>query len=97
MAKRYRTIKQYAHALLQRTVRVDEDGRKVGYSYIQILAFIKRRFPTVTYRGPHTGRATRITVEELRQIAWQMWRNDPAVRLPVRPRTHKQKRKTKVK
>jgi len=32
MVKRYRTIKQYAHALLQRTVRVDEDGRKVGYS-----------------------------------------------------------------
>lgn len=97
MAARYKTIKQYVHALLLLSVSVDEDGRRVGLGYIEILKRILRRFPTVTYKGPHFGHPTQMTVEELRRLACAMQRDDPTARLPVRPRPRKAKRKKKVK
>jgi hypothetical protein len=97
MRTKFKTIKQYAHALLIRAVATDQDGRRVGLCYLEILQRIRKRFPVVTYKGPHTGHPPRITVEELRQIAWAMQRDNSALRLPVRPRHRKTKRKKKVK
>ena len=81
------TIKQYAISLLLlRGVSVDSDNRSTGYSYLQILSKIRRRFPVITYKGPHKGKPIKMVVGDLRKIASRINQDDPAVRLPLRPR-----------
>ena len=75
------TIKQFAISLL--LFRAD---RNTGYSYLQILSKIKRRFPVITYKGPHKGKPIKMVVGDLRKIASRINQDDPAVRLPLRPR-----------
>ena len=95
MARKFKTIKQYAITLLLRCVEADVDGRKIGYSYLQILGKIRQSFPVVTYGGPYKGRPLRMTVKDLQKLACSINQDDPVARLPVRPRHKKSNRKKK--
>lgn len=44
--KKYKTVKQYAEALLLRVVYVDVYSHNVGLDYERILQFLKMRFPS---------------------------------------------------
>jgi hypothetical protein len=95
MPRKPKTIKQYAITLLLRCVEVDADGRNIGYSYMQILSRIRKRFPIITYGGPYKGKPIQMTVKDLQKIAVHVNQDDPAARLPVRLR-HKKHRKKRV-
>jgi hypothetical protein len=90
--RKYATIRQYAMALLLVEAGHDDDGRRVGLDYITIYELIKKKFPIVTYSGPHKGQPMRMTYKQLRWIATEM--NRDGVVLPVRPR---RRNKSKVK
>ena len=86
--KRYRNIREYAVELILRVDRIEilPDGRErlVGFDYERIRQFVLKKFPTVTYSGPHKGEPTKMTYKELHEIACVL--NREHVRLPVRPR-----------
>ena len=91
---KYRTIKQCAIAWLLRVVDHDADGRPIGYNYAIILAKVRKQFPVVEYSGPHKGKPFRMSIKELQRVAYDLRRERPDLRLPVRPRRRKQLRKT---
>lgn len=86
--RRYRNIREYAVELILRVDHVEPqpDGRErdVGLDYEQIRRFVLRKFPVVTYSGPHKGKRTKMTYKELHEIACVL--NREHIRLPVRPR-----------
>jgi|SRR6185369_8766432 len=88
----YTTVKDYAKHLMLKIVDTDDDGRFVGLSYGQILQRIRTKFPTITYNGPHKGRPIKMTVKQLREIAYTMQSVDRTLRLPVRPRSDRKKK-----
>jgi hypothetical protein len=83
------TIKDYATKLLCHTVRVDGDGRHIGYDYGEILKKLKRKFPA-SWTDPPPWR-----VNYLYEIARHL-NHDSAIKMPVRPRKRMRK-KSKVK
>jgi hypothetical protein len=91
--KQWGSVKEYANALLLRKVNEDEDGRSVGHTYRQILTRLRQRFPVIEYSGPHKGNPIRMTIKQLREIAYTMQSNDRTLRLPVRPRSDRKKKK----
>lgn len=93
--RRFKTIREYAAALLLVERMVDADGRKIGLDYVTIYEHIKKKFPVVTYSGPHKGRPMRMTYKQLRWIATEL--NREGVVLPVRPRRRLHQKKSKVK
>lgn len=92
--RRYTTIKDCASALLLQTAYIDENGRKVGFSYEKILRHVKRLHPVIRYQGPHVGGPSKMTIKGLREIAYIMQRDDLKIRLPVRPRRKRGKKRT---
>lgn len=91
--RRYPTIKACASALLLQTAYIDENGRKVGFSYEKILSHVKRLHPVISYQGPHVGGPSKMTIKGLREIAYIMQRDDLTIRLPVRPRRKRGKKR----
>jgi len=79
---RHKTIRAYAIELLLRVERIGDDGREVGSSYESIRRKLIRR--TITYGGPHKGNQCRMTIKELKKIAYALSRD--GTRLPTRPR-----------
>ncbi len=71
----------------------DEDGRFVGYTYAEILKRVRRKFRTITYAGPHKGKPIRMTVKQLREIAYALQSTKRNLRLPVRPRSDRKRTK----
>lgn len=97
MPRKFKTIKQYAIELLLHCVTTDaNEMRHIGYSYLEILSKIKKRFPIVTYGGPYKGQPIRMTVKDLQKLAVHVNQDDPAARLPVRPRHKKNHRKKRA-
>jgi hypothetical protein len=96
MPRKIETIKDCAIKLLRYCVTTDANGRRIGYSYLQILSKIKKRFPIVTYGGPHKGQPIRMTIKDLRKVAEYSLQDDPITRLPVRPRYKKSRRKKRT-
>jgi hypothetical protein len=90
---KYKTIKQCAIAWLLRTVDHDADGRPIGYNYAHILAKVRQQFPVVEYSGPHKGKPFRMSIKELQRVAYDLRRERPDLRLPVRPRRRKRPQK----
>lgn len=88
---RYRTIYDYAAALIQLVHYVDGDGREIGFDYGYIHAAILRKFPTVKFGGPHKGHPTKMPYKELQEIACDL--NRKGIRLPFRPRRKAKKNK----
>lgn len=91
LAQRYKTVKGYAVALILQSTGTDYEGRNVGLSYREILRRLHRTFPVITYNGPHKGRPIKMTVKQLREIAYTMQSEDRSLRLPVRPRSDRKK------
>ena len=56
--RKFATIRECAIALLLVEHRIDLDGRKVGLDYRRIQKLVKKKFPVVTYNGPHKGQPT---------------------------------------
>ncbi len=83
--RNFPTIASYARALIQRVARVDEDGRNIGLPYDKMLRLIRRNFPVVTYPGPHLGKPIRLTVKDLKLIAFHLRQNNSDLRLPFHP------------
>jgi hypothetical protein len=83
----YENIRQYARALLL-FVCEQKDGHSFGLDYGMILRLVLKKFPVVTYPGPHRGRPTKISLKELGKIACDL--NRDAVKLPFRHRARKQ-------
>jgi hypothetical protein len=98
MARKYKTVKEYAIKLLLHPVTLDTGlgTRHIGYSYLQILSKIRQRFPIVIYGGPHKGKPLRMTVKDLQKLACSVNQDDPTARLPVRPRHKKRRRKKRA-
>jgi hypothetical protein len=86
--RQFASIRELAVTLIELVHYTDADGRAIGYTYDDILAAIRRKFPTVTTPGPWFGKPTRITYKELQNITGDL--NREQRRLPFRPR-----RKTK--
>lgn len=97
IAERYGTIKNYASYLIVLTVDTDDEGRFVGLSYTQILKRIRRAFPKIKYNGPHKGKPTKMTIKQLREIAYSMQSNNRKLHLPVRPRSEREKKQKPAK
>jgi len=91
--RKFATIRECAIALLLVEHTVDDDGRKVGLDYDVIREFIKKKFPVITYNGPHKGKPMRMSFKKLRWIATEL--NREGARLPVRPRVKKKNSKVK--
>ena len=87
-SSRYKSIRDFTIALMLRVDRV-ENGRNIGFDYEHILKSIHRRFPLVTYKGPHMGRPSKMSYDELWEITRYL--NFEGVVLPVRPRRQKPK------
>lgn len=81
---RYATIREYAIALIRYVDHQDDDGRDVGFDYGRIRNMVVKKFPTVTYGGPHKGRPTQMPYKELLEMVRVL--NLKGIRLPVRPR-----------
>lgn len=79
----YRTIREYAMALIQLVRYRDEDGRDIGFDYEYIREEVLQKFPRVTCNGPHKGRLTKMPYKELQEFAGDL--NRQGVRLPFRP------------
>jgi hypothetical protein len=92
LAERHKTVKGYAIALILQSIGTDYEGRNVGLSYREILARIRKAFPIITYNGPHKGQPIKMTVKQLREIAYTMQSENRKLRLPVRPRSDRKKR-----
>lgn len=92
--RKYKTIKDCASALLLQTAYIDENGRKVGFSYEQILRHVKRLHPVIGYQGPHAGSPSKMTIKGLREVGYIMQQDDLKIRLPVRPRRKRGKKRT---
>lgn len=93
MARKFASVKEYAIHLMVTVADTDEDGRFVGLTYKEILKRIRRRFPTITYSGPHKGKPIRMTVKQLREIAYALQSTKRNLRLPVRPRSDRKRMK----
>lgn len=91
LAQRHKTVKGYAVALILQSTGTDYEGRNVGLSYREILARVRKVFPIITYNGPHKGQPIKMTVKQLREIAYTMQSEDRSLRLPVRPRSDRKK------
>ncbi len=83
-SKQYRTIREYAEALIMLVHSRDADGRDIGFDYDYIRSAVLRKFPTVIRNGPHKGRTTKMPFKELQEFACEL--NRRGVRLPFRPR-----------
>lgn len=95
MTEEFKNAKEYAHHLFLATVSVTEWGRPVGYTYEQILEMVHQRFPIITNPGPHQGRPIRMTVKQLREIAYSLQGSNRSLRFPIRPRSPRGPRKEK--
>jgi hypothetical protein len=84
----FETLKDCAAwALVQGVPRkVDQDGRRIGYTYEEILAFVRSCFPKISYPGPHKGRKCRMTQRHLRELFYRIRIEQPDLRFPRRPR-----------
>lgn len=91
VSQRFGTAKRYAIHLVLKEVSRDEDGRRVGLSYAEILSRVRRVFPIITYNGPHKGKPIKMTIKQLREIAYTMQSEDRNLRLPVRPRSNRRR------
>lgn len=81
------TIKDYAVELVTRIDRI-EDGVPLGLPYDRILAMIRDRFPTVTTKGAHFGKPTKMTVKDVQSLVFDLRRAGVAIpRRPNSPRT----------
>lgn len=92
MRQRYKTIREYAEALLQLVHYRDEDGRNIGYDYDAIRKIILRKFPTVrmTTNGggaAYHGKPTRMPYKEFSRMCLSMHARN--IRLPFRIRRHR--------
>jgi hypothetical protein len=94
MAKQWSSVKEYAVALMLQIVDTDDEGRFVGLSYDRILRRVRNKFPIITYNGPHKGRAIKMSVKQLREIAYSMQSENRNLRLPVRPRSKRHRQIT---
>lgn len=74
-SRAYKTIKALSQALLLKVDFVDCYGRNVGLGYAEILARIKKEFPSA-----------RTTMGALRYVLYSI---DPQTRLPARHRSRK--------
>ena len=90
ITQQFPNVKAYAKHLMLRIMDTDPEGRFVGLSYDKILRKVRLAFPVITYNGPHKGRAIKMTVKQLREIAYSMQSEDRKLRLPVRPRSKRQ-------
>jgi hypothetical protein len=91
ITQKFPNVKAYAKHLMLRVMDTDPEGRFVGLSYDKILRKVRQAFPIITYNGPHKGRAIKMTVKQLREIAYSMQSEERNLRLPVRPRSKRQK------
>lgn len=91
--KKFGSVKEYAIHLMLTVDDTDEDGRFVGLTYAEILKRVRRKFPTITYAGPHKGQPIRMTVKQLREIAYALQSTKRNLRLPVRPRSDRKRMK----
>lgn len=91
---RFASAKAYAMHLMLRVEDADAEGRFVGLSYDKILRKVRSAFPIITYNGPHKGKPIKMSVKQLREIAYSMQSEDRTLRLPVRPRSKRRKRAT---
>lgn len=89
----YPSVKAYAVALMLRVVDADPEGRFVGLSYDKILRKVRLAFPIITYNGPHKGHAIKMSVKQLREIAYAMQSENRNLQLPVRPRSRRQRKR----
>jgi hypothetical protein len=92
--RRFNTIKECVEALILEVDYVDENGRQVGFRYDVILGRVRRYFHRIVYPGPRSGQKSKMDIKGLREIAYNMQRDNPGLRFPVRPR---RKRHTKKK
>ena len=88
--EKFPNVKAYAMHLMLRVVDTDHEGRFVGLSYDKILRKVRLAFPVITYNGPHKGRAIKMSVKQLREVAYAMQSENRNLRLPVRPRSKRQ-------
>lgn len=77
------TIRAYAKALIRHVASVDDDGRESGLDYGQILDLIKKKFPRVTYKGPHQGQPMHMTFAELYEVTRLL--REEGIAVPPRP------------
>jgi hypothetical protein len=86
--REYKHIRQYTRALLLFTLDTpDEDGRPLGLDYGEIMKLTLKKFPIVTYPGPHRGLPTKISYKELGKISCDL--NQDGLKLPFRHRAKK--------
>ncbi len=93
---KFKSVKEYAISLIMETDCSDEDGRFVGYTYAEILRRVKRKFPRITYAGPHKDKPIKMTVKQLREIAYALQSSKRNLRLPVRPRSDRKRTRLSV-
>lgn len=74
--RKYKTITEGACALLKQVAYTDRNGVKYGFTYEQILAHVKTLYPVVTYKNPHAGRPSSMTIKGLREIAYKFPRRE---------------------
>ena len=90
---KFLSAKRYARELTLWITSQDDCGRNVGLSYDAILELVRERFPIITYTGPHKDQPIKMSVKQLREIAYVMQGEDRGLRFPVRPRSKRQKQK----
>ncbi len=91
MCKKYKTIREFAEALLRIVLYQDKDGRNIGYDYEEIRRLVLRKFPVVcmTANGggaAYSGKPTRMPYKEFSRMCLEMKARDPSIRLPFRNR-----------
>lgn len=89
--KDYRTIRDFSVALLLFARCKDKEDRSIGFDYHEILRLISKKFPVVTYPGPHKGKPSTMRVKDLISIACDVNRGN--VKLPMCPRRRVNKKK----
>lgn len=91
--KQWPSAKAYAVELMFQIEDADQEGRFVGLSYDYILKKVRSKFPVITYSGPHKGRQIKMSVKQLREIAYSMQSENRNLRFPVRPRSKRRVKK----
>jgi hypothetical protein len=94
MRKRYKTIREFAEALLRIVLYQDEDGRNIGYDYEAVRKRVLHKFPVVrmTAKGggaAYSGKPTKMPYKEFSRMCMEMKTRDPSIRLPFRIRRHR--------
>ena len=87
--KKFKTIRDFARALLLHICIRDADDRPIGFDYGEVMRLLKRRFPIVTYPGPHRGKPFNMSYKELGKLACELNRDYQLPFRPPRPRIKK--------